>query len=670
MASRTPEPSSVGRRDDADRFRKIFEHANDAILLLDPDADRIVDANAQACELLGYGVDELLGLRISDVHPGELQALRDFTSSVMQEGVGWTDDLTCLTKGGRRVPAEISASVMAHDGELRLVALVRDVSRLRDERRTLEAAVAQRTRALARSEARLRTLLAVNNAVVSELEPEALFAAVAEALSQVVTYHRVTLLLPSGDAGGDAGGDPGADAGGDATTMVVAGLAGDPKLTRPVPLGTVLAMEDTLLEPLSRDSRPLYVSDLEARSDLRAPLQRLRRSGLAAFVAVPLLHQGRLRGILVMGSRERDPYSGETVELLSEVGEQVAIAVDNMLAYRKIDELRGRLEEEKRFLQEEIESARGPGRFVGESAPVRRALEAAGRVAATDATVLLLGETGTGKELVARRIHEASPRSGEPMVKVNCAALPASLVESELFGHEKGAFTGADQRRPGRFELADGGTLFLDEVGEMPAALQAKLLNVLQDGEVTRVGGVTSVSVDVRLIAATNRDLAAEVEAGRFRADLYYRLNVFPVELPPLRQRRDDIPLLVEHFAAKHGRRQGKVVDEIPRRDLESLAGLAWPGNVRELENLVERAVILSTGRRLEIGPLLAEVEARSAGAAPASLDEAQRRHILKALERTGWKVSGPGGAAEMLEVKPTTLESRMKKLGIERPGS
>ncbi|MBI2219407.1 MAG: sigma 54-interacting transcriptional regulator, partial [Candidatus Rokubacteria bacterium] len=303
--------------------------------------------------------------------------------------------------------------------------------------------------------------------------------------------------------------------------------------------------------------------------------------------------------------------------------------------------------------------------IVGQSAVVRRVLKAIETVAPTDACVLILGETGTGKELVARAVHDLSARRRKALVKVNCAAIPAGLFESELFGHEKGAFTGALGRRIGRFELAHGGTIFLDEVGELPLDLQAKLLRVLQEGAFERVGGPT-VEVDVRVIAATNRDLEAAMHEGRFRADLFYRLNVFPIRIPALRERPEDVPLLARYFVAKYARKLGRAIETIPQRTLESLAAYPWPGNVRELENIIERAVIVSRGPGLELGEWLPAPGVHTPARVP-SLEELERDHIVTVLEMTGWRVSGDRGAAKVLGLRPTTLEARMKKLGITR---
>jgi transcriptional regulator with GAF, ATPase, and Fis domain len=339
---------------------------------------------------------------------------------------------------------------------------------------------------------------------------------------------------------------------------------------------------------------------------------------------------------------------------------------DRRLAEQKLE----RLQQEKGYLQEVINDEHNPGDFVSGSKVMKAVMEQVRMVARTDTPVLLLGETGTGKELLARAIHEFSDRSGSILVKINCAALPAELIESELFGHEKGAFTGAAQQRKGRFELADGGSLFLDELGELTLAAQAKLLRVLQEREFERVGGSETIKVDVRLIAATNRNLLDDVAAGRFRSDLYYRLNVFPIEVPALRQRGGDIPLLARFFLDRYAKKFGRQIKDIDPLGLEHLRQYAWPGNVRELQNVIERAVILSPGRLLEIPPL---APARGGSGMEAgrlrTLEAVEREHILRTLTETGWRISGVNGAAAILGMNPNTLRSRMLKLGIARAG-
>jgi len=351
----------------------------------------------------------------------------------------------------------------------------------------------------------------------------------------------------------------------------------------------------------------------------------------------------------------------ETGELLARVGTHIAL--------RREIEAHRRSRSTVQYLMEEIRSDRDA--MVGDSPALRHVLEQIAQVSTTDSTVLIQGETGTGKELVARAIHERSPRRERPLVKVNCAALPRDLVESELFGHEKGAFTGATQQRRGRFELADGGTLFLDEAGELPLEAQAKLLRVLQEREFDRVGGTRSLRTDVRVIAATNRDLHARVAAGGFRADLYYRLNVFPILVPALRERRDDIPGLVRHFAAKAARKLGRTLDGISPAFVERARAYDWPGNIRELENLVERAIIMSNGGVLDAVELFLQAppsgQAPSVAAGDATLEEMERAHIRRVLERTRWVIEGERGAARILGLNPSTLRGRLRKLGIRK---
>jgi formate hydrogenlyase transcriptional activator len=353
---------------------------------------------------------------------------------------------------------------------------------------------------------------------------------------------------------------------------------------------------------------------------------------------------------------------------LGQVAQQVAIAVDNALAYRQIGELKDKLAEEKLYLEAEIRTEYIFEEIIGESAALKEVLKQLEVVAPTDSTVLIQGETGTGKELIARALHKLSGRRERTFVKLNCAAIPTGLLESELFGHEKGAFTGAIAQRIGRFELADGGTLFLDEVGDVPLELQAKLLRVLQEQEFERLGSTRTIRVNVRLVAATNRDLNQMVAEKQFRSDLYYRLNVFPITVPPLRERTADIPVLVRYFAQQYARRMNKRIETIPSEAMHVLSGYAWPGNVRELENFIERAVILSQGAQLQVP--VAEL-AKAKGMVPsgiATLETAEREHIERALREANWIIGGPAGAATRLGMKRTTLQSKLQKLGISRP--
>ena len=336
-------------------------------------------------------------------------------------------------------------------------------------------------------------------------------------------------------------------------------------------------------------------------------------------------------------------------------------------ALNEIEQLKNRLQAENIYLQEEIKIQHNFEEIIGAGAALKKSLRKVEQVASTDSTVLILGETGTGKELLARAVHNLSDRRDRPLVKVNCAALPANLIESELFGHEKGAFTGAVARKIGRFELADGGTIFLDEIGDLSLELQSKLLRVLQEGEFERVGNPQTTKVDVRIISATNRDLEKAIEDGSFREDLYYRLNVFPIQSPPLRERKEDIPILARHFIKKFAIRTGKKIETVPQKVMDALQGYHWPGNVRELEKIIERAVIISTGKQLKLEDWLKKTVVSSKASHVSTLEELEREHILEVLELARWRVSGESGAAKVLGLKPTTLEARMKKLSIQR---
>jgi transcriptional regulator with GAF, ATPase, and Fis domain len=337
------------------------------------------------------------------------------------------------------------------------------------------------------------------------------------------------------------------------------------------------------------------------------------------------------------------------------------------LRLKEIESLKNQLQAENKYLQEEIKLNHNFDEIVSKSKHFHKVLQQIEQVASTDSTVLVMGESGTGKELIARAIHNISLRSRKPLVKVNCAALPANLIESELFGHEKGAFTGALERRIGRFELADGGTIFLDEIGELPVELQAKLLRVLQEGEFERLGNPRTLKVNVRVIAATNRNLEQAIEKKEFREDLYYRLNVFPVICPPLRERKEDIPLLVKHFCQKHEGKVGKKITHIPEKVMTSLETYDWPGNIRELENIIERALILSRNGSLDYGEWIPAMTKAPRPGSLRKLEDVEKNHILEALKKTGWKVSGEKGAAKLLGLNATTLEARMKKWGIKR---
>jgi len=417
----------------------------------------------------------------------------------------------------------------------------------------------------------------------------------------------------------------------------------------------------------SRDSVVAGDALADPRWSQEPHVQRFRSR---AVLCTPVMNQGSLVGVLYVENRlTPDAFTPDRVRVMQFLSAQAAIALRNAELFAEVTRLRDRLQAENVYLQEEIKTQHGFEEIIGTSPALRHNLLQVEQVAPTTATVLIRGETGTGKELLARAIHQLSPRRDRPLVSVNCGAISPGLVESELFGHEKGAFTGAIARKIGRFELADGGTLFLDEIGDLSAELQVKLLRVLQEGEFERVGGQRAIKVDVRVIAATHRDLSQMVQDGRFRQDLFYRLNVFPIDTPPLRERKDDIPTLVRHFVLRHGTKLGKRIESIPRPVLDALRAYDWPGNVRELANVIERSVIVSRGSSLELGDWAAGFVAGDSNApVETTLRETERQAILKALEKTGWVVSGRRGAALLLGLKSTTLEARMKKLGIRRP--
>jgi formate hydrogenlyase transcriptional activator len=399
---------------------------------------------------------------------------------------------------------------------------------------------------------------------------------------------------------------------------------------------------------------------------------RILAEGLKSAYCLPLISHDRPLGTLVVASLRDEIFPEKDARLLQHIANQIAIAVENSLAYHQVVDRANKLSAEKLYLQDEIRTEYNFEEIIGDSPALKRILQQLQTVAPTDSTILIQGETGTGKELIARAIHHLSARRERTLVKVNCAAIPTGLLESELFGHERGAFTGAIAQRVGRFELAHRGTLFLDEVGDIPLELQPKLLRVLQEQEFERLGSARTIHVDVRLVAATNVDLAQKVADGHYRSDLYYRLNVFPVTIPPVRERPEDIPLLVRYFAQKYARRMKRPIDNVPVKAMTALSEYHWPGNVRELENFIERAVILSRGTELEIP--LAELK-RKTGAPPNpsangfdTLEHAEREHIVRTLGETKWVIGGPTGAATRLGMKRTTLQSRMRKLGITRP--
>jgi formate hydrogenlyase transcriptional activator len=505
---------------------------------------------------------------------------------------------------------------------------------------------------LARERDRLRLLLEVNNALVSTLDLHQLLSAISACLRRVMNHDYASLALYEPDA-----------------HQVRLQALDFPQGKGLLQEEMAFPIEGTPSGEVVVTRKPVIITGANLDRYKTSVSRLFIAEGLQSGCIVPLITANRVLGTLSLSSLRPSAFTQEDVDLLMRVANQVAIAIENALAYRQIAELKNQLADEKLYLEEEIRTEYTFEEIVGESAALKRVLSQVETVAPTDSSVLILGETGTGKEVIARAIHDLSPRRERTFVKVNCAAIPTGLLESELFGHEKGAFTGAIAQKVGRFELAHHGTLFLDEVGDIPLELQPKLLRVLQEKEFERLGSTRTQRVDVRVVAATNRDLTQMVEDRLFRSDLYYRLNVFPIVVPPLRERTEDIPLLVRYFAQKHARGMDRRIESIPSEEMEALTRYSWPGNVRELENLIERAVILSRGPTLHV-PLPAErLSGEAPAASPVTLEAAEREHILRALRETNWVIAGPNGAAARLGLKRTTLQSRMAKLGITRPG-
>jgi formate hydrogenlyase transcriptional activator len=498
-----------------------------------------------------------------------------------------------------------------------------------------------------------QTLLAVSEAIVSHRDVATLFHDLAGKLHLVVRFDYLACCLY--DAASN--------------TMPLHVL----ETTEPVPVLPPRAspVEEDPAGSVLHAQRPLILSDVAQESRWPQLLERAKPYGVNSSCYLPLTTARRRLGVLIFACKQAGAYDTADVAFLQQVANQVAVAVENGLAFAEIEALKDKLHQEKVYLEEEVRTEHNFGEIIGESATLRRVLKQVETVASTDATVLIRGETGTGKDLIARALHDLSPRRARTMVKLNCAAIPTGLLESELFGHEKGAFTGAIAQKVGRFELAHQGTLFLDEVGDIPPELQPKLLRALQEQEFERLGSTRTIRVDVRLVAATNRDLAQMVGDGRFRSDLYYRLNVFPVVLPPLRERRDDIPMIARHFTQRFARRMGRRIETIPAAVMDALVAYPWPGNVREMQNVIERAVILSPGPALQVplGDLQpAATEARAPAGTPVTLADAEREHILGVLHETGWVLGGPKGAGARLGMARSTLQWKMKKLGISRP--
>jgi len=629
------EAQNLVRRKDL-QFRSLLDGVRDyAIYLLDKDG-YVTTWNPGAERIKQYTHDEIIGKHFSrfftqeDIdreRPAELMKLAAQRGRVEHEG--WR-----VRKDGTRFWANVVLTAVLDPitGEVTGYAKVtRDFT---DRKRAEEA-----------------VMLQLSQALLANMDVRKLLGAIAASLSEVVPLDAATLGLYDEHSG----------------NLMVQFLAVDQapqKADVRVPLGE---------SPAGRafQTREPVLLDRIQDSSLAPGAAHLTSLGMNSGCWVPLIHRDVVVGVLAVASRRPSAFGQSELEMLVQVADQVAMAVSNAVVFRQIAELRDRLRQEKLYLEEEINLENRFEDIVGESGGLRQVLKQIETVAPTDATVLIQGETGTGKELLARAIHRLSGRSDRTFVKVNCAAIPAGLLESELFGHEKGAFTGAIARKMGRVELAHEGTLFLDEVGELPFDLQPKLLRALQEREIERLGGNRPIPVNVRLIAATNRDLAEMVAEKQFRSDLYYRLKVFPIFSPPLRDRTGDIPVLVRHFVSSHSRRMGKNITSIPGQTMQALCRWPWPGNIRELENFLERSVILTRGSELyvplaELETKVAEEEEELERTHP-TLQAAEREHVLRVLRETKGQIGGTDGAAARLGLKRTTLNSKLKKLGIER---
>jgi len=620
------------------RLRSIVESiAEYGIYLLDRDG-HILTWNPGAERIKGYKADEVVGLHYArfftqeDVEQGRpAELLRQAIAKNRVEEEGWR-----VRKDGSRFWANVVITAI-HDSTGAVTGFAKVTRDVTEQKQAQESVIAE-----------LSSLLLVNVDIRKLLE------AFTASIRQMVPHDAATLALydePTGKLRVQFLGSGDADANqGEVLLNPDASPAGQAYRTR----------------------RPVILNKIDRWPFAPESVQHLIGMGMQSGVWVPLLHRERTLGTLAVASRLENAFSQHDAEMLTQVAGQVAMAVNNAMAFKQIAELRDRLTQEKQYLEEEINLEHRFEDIVGESTGLRSVLREIATVAPTDATVLIQGETGTGKELLARAIHRLSPRSERTFIKLNCAAIPAGLLESELFGHEKGAFTGAIARKIGRVELAHEGTLFLDEVGELPLELQPKLLRALQEREIERLGGTRSIPINVRLIAATNRDLAKMVADKEFRSDLFYRLKVFPVFAPPLRDRTADIPILVRHFVSRHARRMGKTIETIPPETMDALMAWKWPGNIRELENYLERAVILTRGTVLhaplaELESMQDDEEDDEAASTNPTLQAAERETILRALREAKGMIGGAGGAAERLGLKRTTLNSKMKKLGIER---
>lgn len=621
----------------------------------DPDTKkplwRLLEANGQRLDC-SLHTEPLEGTPIAWVYDNQEPLVTDDWCSETKfaphkqvlNDLGIASTCTLPVVNGRRQIGVLSiGSLQPHaypPDEVRFLSLVADQVGL-----AIDAAVNFRNSQ--RSRERLELILEITNQTVSNLEFSELLRAISSSVRRVIRSEAAAIFLPDADG----------------KNLIVHAL--DFPENKGIFVETAFCpIEGTAPGDAFRTGKPVVVNRLDPQTVAPDMYEKARAEGLHSFCDVPLISHNKLLGVMGIARREENSFDDDEVAFLTQVANQVAMGVENARAFGEIAELRDKLAQEKLYLESEIRGDIDFEGLVGQSPALRYVLELVDTVAPSDSTVLLLGETGTGKELIARAIHGRSRRRDRTFVKLNCAAIPTGLLESEIFGHERGAFTGAISQKLGRLELAHSGTLFLDEVGDIPAEIQPKLLRALQEREFERLGSIQTKRVDVRLIAATNRDLERMVENREFRSDLYYRLNVFPIRIPPLRDRPEDIPLLVRYFAQKYGRQMEKQIESIPAATLKKLSAWHWPGNIRELENFIERSVILTRGPALQVP--VGELEKAGSGEGQAVRRAGEREEIVRILRETNGRVSGPDGAAVRMGLKRTTLISRMKKLGID----
>ncbi len=621
-------------RQSEQRYRSLVAEVKDyAIFMLDREG-RVQSWNEGAARIKGFRPDEIIGQHFSKFYPSEEidagkpeEHLKFAAENGRFEEEGWR-----IRKDGSRFWADVIITPL-HDKGGNITGFTKITRDITEGKRAREA-----------------FLLEMANTLLSHLDFRQLLSAIGACLRQLGKFDFAELALY------------------DARAKMMRVFVLDDS-------SSVAHENEGVLVPLERspagfvaNSRKSFLMRGQPNENLPFEFPaRLARDAVRSACWIPLTGRDGFLGTLDIFSRRSGAIGEDDLGVFTQVAGQIAVALDNALAFRRISEMKDRLAEEKLYLEDELRTEFNFEEVVGESRALKRVLKQIETVASTDSTVLILGETGTGKELLARAVHDLSSRRAETFVRVNCASIPAGLLESELFGHEKGAFTGAIAQRIGRFELADRGTLFLDEVGDIPLEIQPKLLRALQEKEFERLGSTRTLTSDVRIVAATNRDLGKMVTAGQLRRDLYYRLNVFPITVPPLRERREDIPLLVQYFKTRFASRMKKNIESVSPETMRALCNYSWPGNIRELEHFIERAVILTRGPILQAPPIEPPPADEASPLTSSSLEDVEREHILRVLRETNGKIGGPGGAAERLGMNRTTLNSRMQKLKISR---